>query len=163
MTSAIDLTVILRSLARYRSAMALQQARFWSAWQDRRSEEALVELHFFVISVCTVYDAILIAGDAVGEPASKLVAAAKRDFAPYRETRNHFEHIDDRFFSSQINTSNPVTEDGSTRTVHFGLHAASQTFRFGDKAIDLGERALDRLRVIATGIEAAVETSMGQL
>ena len=87
MTSAIDLTVVLRSLTRYRSAMALQQARFWSAWQDRRSEEALVELHFFVISVCTVYDAILIAGDAVGEPASKLVAAAKRDFAPYQVSR----------------------------------------------------------------------------
>ncbi len=86
MTSAIDLTVILRSLTRYRSAMARQQARFWLAWQDRRSEEALVELHFFVISV-EVYDAILIAGDAVGEPASKLVAAAKRDFAPYQVSR----------------------------------------------------------------------------
>ena len=77
MRSAIDLTVVLRSLTHYRSAMALQQARFWSAWQDRRSEDALVELHFFVISVCTVYDAILIAGDVVGEPASKLVGAAK--------------------------------------------------------------------------------------
>ena len=54
MTSAIDLTVILRSLTRYRSAMARQQARFWLAWQDRRSEEALVELHFFVISVCSL-------------------------------------------------------------------------------------------------------------
>jgi hypothetical protein len=126
-------------MLKYRGAIARQHGRLFEAWQAGLFTDALTELHFFLISIDRVHDGLTLAAQALGDPLAAHVAT--RDMSDYRDARNHFEHLDDRLFGTKRKSPRPITENGATRTVHFGLKAG-RYFEWGDKRIDLSTNFL---------------------
>jgi len=127
-------------IARYREAAMRQHALFIDAWRQKNHERALVELHFFLISICIVLSGMSLIGDALGDEIDTYVAS--KSYEDYRDARNHFEHIDDRLYGTGRNAPDPVYDSANPRTIHFGLVGSPPTFRFGAESIDVSDNFL---------------------
>ncbi|MBP2238777.1 hypothetical protein J2Z31_005318 [Sinorhizobium kostiense] len=125
----------LRWIPRYRAATEQRHAAFMSRWSAGEIDSALVELHFFLTAACRIVAFMKMAADRLGGEAKSHVDSC--DFKVMKKARNHFEHIDDQLYGTGKNRPRPITEDGVTRTVHFGLRAADQHMTFGDEALDV--------------------------
>jgi len=149
---------VSRWVPRYREAAAKRHGEFISAWKSGYPDQALVELHFFLISVSRIVAFMKMAADRLGGDVKAHVDS--RDFAPQKQARDHFEHIEDRLYGGQRSRVLPITEGGSERTVHFGLRSTDQHFTFSDKAIDTSENFLRDFLSFVTRFEALVEEAV---
>ncbi|PBB27583.1 hypothetical protein CK228_01890 [Mesorhizobium sp. WSM4312] len=126
---------------RYLDAAVRQHALMMEAWQAKQPRRALVELHFFLISVDRVKDGIALAAKVLGNKMANHLSALDLTF--YKQARDHFEHIDDRLYLSRKNAPKPIEENGFVRTIHFGLSSKDMTFRWSDQRIDISGQFLD--------------------
>ena len=152
---------ILKWIKRYNEAAKRQHTLFFEAWEANEHELALTELHFCLTSVCFVLRAMEKVGDMMGGEVAAYIG--KENFEDYFDARNHFEHIEDRLHGSQRNRPQPISENGHTRTIHFGLDASNMTFQFGEKSIDVSDRLLSKFAEFIDELEPLVMEQDPQL
>ena len=137
---------------RYCKVVGRQQQLIFST---RDYDIALANLHFFLIAIDRVADGLAEVGKALGGDIELLVAS--RNFDDYRDARNHFEHLEDRLFGTKRNAPQPITENGATRTVHFGLYPSAKQFRWGAKIVDISDTVVIDLLAHVRSVVALIE------
>lgn len=143
---------------KYLEAAQRQHALIFDAWRQKRYERALVELHFFLIAVDRVKDGIALASKTLDAEMAGHLAAL--DLSGYKRARDHFEHIEDRLYGSRKNALKKIQENGSERTIHYGLSAKDKTFRWSDQTIDISDAFLERFLSWATEAVAIADRSI---
>jgi hypothetical protein len=142
---------------KYRSALIRQHGLIFAAWRRKEFERTVIETHFFLVALDRMNDGLALISKALGGAVKTAVDA--KNFGEYRDARNHFEHLDDRLFGTKRNTPATLTENGATRTIHFGLYK-DQTFGWGAKRIDISGAFLSDFLGYA---DAIVELALGSL
>jgi hypothetical protein len=127
----------LELVAKYRLAVERQNRLVFDAWTQKDFPRALVELHYFLVAVDRVNDGLKLIADTLEGDVADFIRS--KDFGDYRDARNHFEHLDDRPFGTKKNAPQPITENGTTRNIHYGLQAAAKRFNWGAKSIDISK------------------------
>ncbi|RUW22095.1 hypothetical protein [Mesorhizobium sp. M1E.F.Ca.ET.041.01.1.1] len=126
-------------IEKYREALYRQHGLIFDAWRAKDFTQALAQLHFFLISLDRMNDGLAMVAEKVGGAVAAFIAT--RNFEDYTDARNHFEHLDDRLFGTKRNAPEPITENGATRLLHYGL-SGNQQFAWGKKRIDISDKFL---------------------
>jgi len=124
-------------VSKYRGAIDRQHSRMMDAWMAKDHTTALVELHFLLIAMNRINDGLGIVARIKGGETSDHILS--QEFGDYRDARNHFEHLNDRLYGSKKNAPQPIVENGTSHTPHFGLRLKEMQFYWGTKTIDISK------------------------
>jgi hypothetical protein len=128
----------LRTIGRYQPAVARQHGLVTEQWKLRDHSRALVELHFMLIAMDSVWRGLNLLAKAVHGPFEG--AVLRVDWSGYNDARNYFEHADDRIHGTRRNAPESTVEGGGSHTVEYSLKKGPPPkFTYGMKSIDISE------------------------